>query len=145
MQPSKIKDKILKALVKDECHADNESIANHLGQKDYTVYTLLKEMEKEGHIELVNKTSVTPSMSCLVKRIRPEGKHFFDTKTYRRQAIKQWWIDAPKNFWVIGAFLGLLSTNAALILSLVPKDKLATQQQMPPVSTAAKSDTTGQR
>ena len=132
MRESTIKDKILKALINKECKADNESIGKHLSIPAFTAYTLLKEMKSAGHVETIETASKNVIAACIVRQVYPQGEHFYNKTSYRKQAIKDWWRNAPKNYWMIGTVFALISTNAALIVELLSKGKSAGQQSEQP-------------
>lgn len=110
-------------MVEGKIGKTDSQIAEHFNQPDFTVYTLLHEMQDQGHIELIEIGSVSKHWACQVRQVFPKGLEFHRTGSYRRDEIKKWWREAPKNYWVIGAIFSLLSTNAALVCNLVKKEK----------------------
>lgn len=69
------------------------------------------------------------------------NKPIREGKSFRRLAIKQWWVDAPKNYWVIGAFIGLIGSQSILIAAWLSKDKPEKQQIELQVKYGIRSDT----
>jgi predicted transcriptional regulator len=137
MRESKIKDSILNEIKKKGSTVLTNDIAKSLNIPHYTILTLVDEIETDGYVGRMPIEDIGGS----VLYITSKGSHFIDSTSYRRESIKKWWQEAPKNFWVIGAILGLLSTNAALIVELTSKDKSETEQKRTQESTAAKQDT----
>jgi hypothetical protein len=143
MKPSQIKDQILKMLVNNELkNPGNHQIAKHINQNPSTIYVLLKEMHEAEHIEVLNTSTPDHYHTCMVRTVYPKGEFFYNTTSYRKQAIKKWWIDAPKNYWMIGTVFALLTSNIALIRGLLSNesDRKAGIEQTP--SQLNKKDTT---
>lgn len=137
---AKIKDRILKALINKECKTTDFEIGKYLNVPAVVVYTLMKEMETDGHIETIQTTSINSSTKeCMCRFVLPEGHDFYLRTSYRWQSIKNWWREAPRNYWMIGTLFALLTSNAALITKLLSKEKQDTKQPVPPEASSSRS------
>jgi hypothetical protein len=108
MRKAKLKDIILKALI------ENKALAS-LNIPEYTIYTLLKEMESEGYIETINTTTKTTGQSatCKVRRVYPQANHLYNTSSFVKKERSKTIQEIPKRYWYLVALfsyiIGLLT------------------------------------
>lgn len=137
MRLSTAKDKVLYALIKKEP-------IDKLKIDQYLIYTALVELSEQGFLEKI-ETSVMGSgriATYTEGRIFPKSQYFVDSKqSFRRKEIMQSWIDAPKNLWMIGAVISLISTHAYLIIETFSKKEPVKKQIELQVKHGIKSDT----
>jgi predicted transcriptional regulator len=141
MGSASIKDKILKCLVVDKLDSCKK-ISDKIKVPRYTVYTLMQEMHKDGHIEALHTTTIdSHDGDTCVGIVKNEGRHFYYTTSYAKEARKVWLQDVPKKYWLITALFAVITFALPLYLQYCSRLSQS-QSQSQPLPKKSISDTT---
>ena len=102
------------------CLSTNQPGLKYSGIAFYKKQEALKELEKDGYITLIEISAKGTGnvRTYEFETLTPKGKAFHkDGKSFRAEAIKEWWIDFPKNYWYLFIISGIIGYSVRDIIT----------------------------